>query len=808
MGRYSISTMKKLALFFSLFFLFGLGISSAKAVSTNTLIKASGPAVYYLADDEKRYVFPNQKIYLTWYQDFSTVQTISDAELASYQIGGNIFYRPGTRMVKITTDPKVYAVGLEGTLYPVASEQAAIALFGSNWNTKIDDLPDAFFTGYSIQNELDGSKHAPGTIFQYEENQNEYYYLEWQENGTPIVQVFNNNARNVYRFQEQHLVRIPSSFNYNAGINKDVNQLAKPVNADPVVAPPPPTSSEPGVVSVIRRDDFGGTSGVVEGTQATLYSVSIFNNSDQPITMDQVGIEFYIDAFGGEYEPPKKDEEDEEKDVPDEDTRDFLIATDTDENIERGVTDILTAVQLVHHETGEVITPIRRITNSRTTLTTDVIIDPQEIYSLDVNATIQTALEGTRLSADFYGNDFAFSSPTNASFTVETLERYNGGENPGVITTPVEHGFLTVSSTIVDGNGIYLLDDVIKPYTLRFLAQGEPFIIDRLQLMATDDGEDYVGIDTVQTTFKDASGVTKTVIADTEGPVFTFSSLNLFVPKNEITELVFSVIPFSATDEFSGSRIQFEFVKDNFFVESFVSERTFTSTGFLHDDELIDSTAEGSLIILRQSLPSFLFDSASPSGQITRFNESAVLQFQVSAVHDTIELEQLSFEIDSSDAGNEGINNDLLENMLDLDDNDAGHLALIGAIDGQETRLLGPQTTYTLVSKTAGKMTESNDYESTKDDYGLLTFDFGLAPYRITKGNTATFLLRLNTTTVSIHESANIRISLLSDEDETVPQNANFQWDDGSDNSATGYLIPGLPVVNSVSLSRITQFDP
>jgi hypothetical protein len=65
-------------------------------------------------------------------------------------IGGNITYRPGVRLVKITTDPKVYAVGANGTLRWVQTEGVARDLYGVNWNTMVDDVPDAFFINYRI----------------------------------------------------------------------------------------------------------------------------------------------------------------------------------------------------------------------------------------------------------------------------------------------------------------------------------------------------------------------------------------------------------------------------------------------------------------------------------------------------------------------------------------------------------------------------------------------------------------------------------------------------------------------------------
>lgn len=110
------------------------------------------PAVYYYGVDGLRYVFPNQKTYDTWYSDFDSVVWVSDLDLTKIQIGGNVRYRPGVRMVKIQSDPVVYVVDVDGELRPVASESAASEMYGSDWNQHIDDIPDSFFGNYSINN--------------------------------------------------------------------------------------------------------------------------------------------------------------------------------------------------------------------------------------------------------------------------------------------------------------------------------------------------------------------------------------------------------------------------------------------------------------------------------------------------------------------------------------------------------------------------------------------------------------------------------------------------------------------------------
>ncbi len=126
---------------------------SAAAVSTGDLIKASLPAVYYVGANGKRYVFPNEKTYKTWWSNFAAVQTITDSQLAAVAIGGNVTYRPGARLAKITTDPKVYMVAANAELHSINSEATALDLFGSDWAQKIDDVPDAFFTNYTVSSE-------------------------------------------------------------------------------------------------------------------------------------------------------------------------------------------------------------------------------------------------------------------------------------------------------------------------------------------------------------------------------------------------------------------------------------------------------------------------------------------------------------------------------------------------------------------------------------------------------------------------------------------------------------------------------
>ena len=170
------------------------GAASA-ATTDGDLIKASGPAVYYYAGS-KRYVFPNEKTYFSWFADFSTVKTITDGELAAVMIGGNVTIRPGTKLVKITTDPKVYAVTFGGVLHWVETEAIMTALYGANWNKMIVDVPDGFFVNYTVGSSVSTAVHPDGTLITYAGDPTKYIVMGGQKRKFAADAVFAANGLN------------------------------------------------------------------------------------------------------------------------------------------------------------------------------------------------------------------------------------------------------------------------------------------------------------------------------------------------------------------------------------------------------------------------------------------------------------------------------------------------------------------------------------------------------------------------------------------------------------------------------------
>lgn len=131
-----------------------LPLQTKAAVPNQSLIKSQTDAAVYYVEGGKRYAFPTERVYLSWYPDFSSVITVADTELALYPLAGNITYRPTSQLIKITTDPKVYAVAQYGVLRWVKTEVVAKQLYGADWNTKVDDIADTFFINYLVGTEI------------------------------------------------------------------------------------------------------------------------------------------------------------------------------------------------------------------------------------------------------------------------------------------------------------------------------------------------------------------------------------------------------------------------------------------------------------------------------------------------------------------------------------------------------------------------------------------------------------------------------------------------------------------------------
>ena len=185
----------------------GISFASAAAPQAGDLIKMDGlSTVYFLGNDGKRYVYPTSAVYFSWHKDFSGVVTVSASELQSYPLGSNIVMRAGTKLVKITTDPSVYAVEANGVLRKIASEADAIAIYGANWAKRVVDVPDAFFTNYTIGSALTSGQVPAGSLVKNAGSSAIYYY-----DGTNYRSIPSEAAFNANRFDFANVVTLSSA---------------------------------------------------------------------------------------------------------------------------------------------------------------------------------------------------------------------------------------------------------------------------------------------------------------------------------------------------------------------------------------------------------------------------------------------------------------------------------------------------------------------------------------------------------------------------------------------------------------------
>lgn len=172
-------------------------LASAAAPQAGDLIKMDGlSAVYYLDANSRRDVFANSSVYFSWYKDFSGVVTVSASELQSYPLGSNITMKPGTSLVKITTDPSVYAVTPNGVLRKIASEADAITLYGTNWSKRVVDVPDAFFTNYTVGTPLASGEVPAGSLVKNAGSSSVYYFDGTNYRNVASEAAFNANNYN------------------------------------------------------------------------------------------------------------------------------------------------------------------------------------------------------------------------------------------------------------------------------------------------------------------------------------------------------------------------------------------------------------------------------------------------------------------------------------------------------------------------------------------------------------------------------------------------------------------------------------
>ena len=208
-------------------------VAPARAAQPGDLFKTSDiSSVYYLGTDNKRYVFPSESVYFSWYKDFNSVIDIPASELQSYPLGGNVVMRAGTKLVKITTDPSVYAVEPSGLLRQIKDEVQAKRLYGNNWARRVADIPDAFFVNYQVGEELADDELPIGSLTKNIRDGLYYYYA-----GTAFHHITSAEAFWANRFYSEYILQIDQNVDSSGfSISDGVQDLLGLIQGKPFAA--------------------------------------------------------------------------------------------------------------------------------------------------------------------------------------------------------------------------------------------------------------------------------------------------------------------------------------------------------------------------------------------------------------------------------------------------------------------------------------------------------------------------------------------------------------------------------------------
>lgn len=182
------------------------------ALSVGDLIKSPlSTSVYYYGSDNKRHLFPNEKTYKSWYTDWSGIKSVTASQLQGIALGHNVTVRPGTVLLKIETDPKVYAVEPGGLLRWVPTEERALTLYGEAWAARIIDVPLVFWVDYSFGSDITTDQHPTGTLIKYT-GTTDTYYIQGAERRLVSTEGFAAN-----NFQLSNVLSAPTTISYTLG---------------------------------------------------------------------------------------------------------------------------------------------------------------------------------------------------------------------------------------------------------------------------------------------------------------------------------------------------------------------------------------------------------------------------------------------------------------------------------------------------------------------------------------------------------------------------------------------------------------
>jgi len=233
------------------------------------------PAVYYVANDGKRYSFPNEKTYFTYYYDYSFVEMISCDDLAEFQLGGSMTYQPGTRYLKLQSTPTVYAIEPGGVLRAIPDENWMETFVGEDWASMIDDLMEGNYARYNLGDPLDPMEIPVGMTALDSNTGITYYFVE-------DSQPKSLDGISFYYYQNEHFKNYTRSIDQAPGFYERV--LPALQNADRIDSENEMNIGKPRIVDLedwlYEGDGFPEVSVLQECENLSCLKVQIYDDCD------------------------------------------------------------------------------------------------------------------------------------------------------------------------------------------------------------------------------------------------------------------------------------------------------------------------------------------------------------------------------------------------------------------------------------------------------------------------------------------------------------------------------------------------
>lgn len=695
-------------------------------------------AVYYLSPEGGRFAFPNAGTFFSWYPDFKGVKTVTAAEMAAIPLKGNVTYKPGARLLKIATDPKVYVVSRGSRLRHVASEAVASALYGSSWGAKVSDVADVFFSDYSI-----GA--AVSSAADYD----------------PVAEL-----------------AIVSS------IADDVSYRAAPQAPGetpaptPQPAPPPPKGG--GKLSVDVNKRAHGTV-AVRGQAAVELVAFDFTATNGPVRLTGFTVQGYIDEQ--------------------ESLGDFLPGFDADNGSPTYVNRTVAEIELADERGVRLAGPVPVDFHGRAAFSgLDLPIGQDVTRTVIVRGTISKdvdieAIENLlAFDIPFPSTDIAAFDGLGAVVTV-TDPAPNGDGTPESYVHVRASGRAEITWSGLTGvvtagreQEIGVLTIAAKDDDLELRAIG-------IRSVLIDNNGSFLSL---RLAYPGPDGRERSAEAPYNGLQASFVGLQARVPRGGTLQLrLLAPLRTKAEGAKSGERIELQVGRTDALEIVSLASGTVLDEGDIGTWVALNNSP--SRLTVRYAVLTLQRAADTPQGEIRRTYDEDVFRFVVrTSPEGGARLRTLTFKLEPSDVGTIGPDNDALEAWADqngdfADDNDVINLYM--TLDGVTTKLAeGPEARvrYGIVKNGTLDPTPQG-LESAAGDYGQVevAFDEGGEPF-IPAGKDAVFTLELDT----YHVAPRVGNTERTLETELLGADA-FRWTDrvsGFYEPLDGYSALGLPV--------------